>query len=71
MSSVANHVRARTMAEVLALSPSERIELAFALGEADLALFVRASGLDRETALARLRASRQTGRQPSRAAAGD
>ena len=71
MSSVANHVRARTMAEVLALPPGERIELAFALGEADLALFVRASGLDRETALARLRASRRAGRQPSRAAAGD
>jgi hypothetical protein len=59
------------MAEVLALSPAERIELAFALGEADLALFVRASGLDRETALARLRASRRTGRRLSRAAAGD
>jgi len=71
MNSVANHVRARAMAEVLALSPDERIDLAFALGEADLELFVRASGLDRETALTRLRASRRAGRRPSRAAAGD
>jgi hypothetical protein len=58
------------MTEVLALPPSERVELAFALGEADLELFVRASGLDRATALARLRESRRVGRVPSRSATG-
>lgn len=71
MSSVADYVRERTTAAVLALSPEERIELAFTLGEADLELFVRASGLSRESALAQLRAARRTGRLPSQAAAGD
>ncbi len=46
----------------------ERIALALALGDDDLALFVRSSGLDRADALRRLRARRAQGRSPSDAA---
>jgi hypothetical protein len=62
-------LRRRTQRDVLALSPRERIDLAFALGEDDLALFMRVSGLSRAAALARLRAARQQGRVPSLSAA--
>jgi hypothetical protein len=61
-------LRRRTQRDVLALSPRQRIELAFALGEDDLSLFMRVSGLSRAAALARLRAARQAGRLPSRSA---
>jgi hypothetical protein len=62
-------LRRRTQRDVLALSPRERIDLAFALGEEDLALFMRVSGLSRPAALARLRPARQQGRVPSLSAA--
>jgi hypothetical protein len=65
MSSVADDLRVRTGERVLALPVKDRIALALALGDDDLALFVRASGLDRPTALARLRATRRHGRTPS------
>jgi hypothetical protein len=67
MTSVADDVRRRTRDQVLALSPEARIELAFALGEQDLVLFMRATGLARDAALRRLRSSRQRGRTPSTA----
>ena len=70
MPSVADQLRARTRAQVLALPVRDRIALALSLGDADLALFVRASGLDVMTALARLRASRRHGRTPSACAGG-
>lgn len=57
---------ARTVAE---LPLEERIELAFRLGEADLALYQAAHGVDREAALTALRRQRQVGRRPSRCAA--
>ncbi|HEX2311893.1 MAG TPA: hypothetical protein VHH91_14370 [Vicinamibacterales bacterium] len=69
MRSVADALRARTITQVLALPPRARIELALSLGDDDLELFVRASGLDR--ALARLRAGRRHGRTPSRCAGDD
>jgi hypothetical protein len=63
--SVADVLRDRTAERVLALSVSDRIALALALGDDDLALFVRSSGLDRATAKRRLRAQRHHGRVPS------
>jgi hypothetical protein len=42
-----------------------RIELALALGDDDLDLFVRTSGLERGEARRRLIAQRQIGRAPS------
>ncbi|MDP9361717.1 MAG: hypothetical protein M3P29_09720 [Acidobacteriota bacterium] len=49
--------------ETLALTPAERIERAFALGEEDLRLFAAANGLTRDEALAKLRIERQAGRR--------
>lgn len=63
--SQADGLRVRTMERVLALSVPERIALALALGDEDLALFVRTSGLELETARRRLRSQRQYGRVPS------
>jgi hypothetical protein len=71
MRSVADALRARTIAQVLAMSPGERIALALSLGDDDLELFVRTSGLERAEALERLRARRRHGRTPSRAAGDD
>jgi hypothetical protein len=65
MRSVADDLRRRTIAEVLDLAPAARIALALALGDDDLDLFVRTSGLDRDEARRRLRAQRQIGRAPS------
>jgi hypothetical protein len=63
--SQADVLRDRTVERILALSIPERIALALALGDDDLALFVRASGLDPATARQRLRAQRHHGRVPS------
>jgi hypothetical protein len=71
MRSVAGELRQRTIARVLAMRPGERIHLALSLCDDDLALFVRASGLDRDDARRRLRATRARGRVPSRAATAD
>ena len=68
MSSVADDLRARTLALVQELSVSDRIALALSLGDDDLALFVRSSGLDQEAALHRLRSQRAHGRRRSCAA---
>ena len=70
MASVADGLRTRTSARVLAMTVPERIALALALGDDDLARFMRSSGLERPVALRRLRARRQEGRAPS-ACAGD
>ena len=71
MRSVADALRARTITQVLAMSPGERVALALSLGDEDLELFVRTSGLERAAALERLRAGRRHGRTPSRAAGDD
>ncbi len=46
MRSVADDLRRQTLAHLLALTLAERVELALALGDDDLDLFVRTSGLD-------------------------
>lgn len=65
MSSVADDLRRRTLAQVLALPMAARVELALSLGDDDLDLFMRVNGLDRDEARRRLRAQRQCGRLPS------
>lgn len=60
--SVADELRVRTTQAVLSLPVDARIALALSLGDADLDLYVRASGLDRATALAHLRSQRARGR---------
>jgi hypothetical protein len=69
--SVADDLRLRTIARVLAMPVNARLGLALALGDDDLDMFVRASGLAREDARRHLRAQRARGRTPSRAACGD
>jgi hypothetical protein len=70
VASVADDLRRQTTARVLAMPVRERIALACTLGDHDLALFVRASGLARDAARRRLRDARQQGRMPSASASG-
>lgn len=58
-------LRVRDAAEVRAMSPAERIELAFRLGDDDLETFRAAHGLDPQTARRLLERRRQATRQPS------
>jgi hypothetical protein len=68
MRSVADDLRRDTVKRVLAMPLAERIALALALGDEDLARYMRTSGLDRATAMRELSARRQDGRAPSCAA---
>ena len=68
MKSVADDLRAATHRTVRELPLAARIELALALGDDDLALFMRTSGLSREQALAVLQRQRVRGRRRSVAA---
>jgi hypothetical protein len=70
MSSVADDLRARTRARVMEMPIRERIQLALTLGERDIEIFVRSTGVDRHEALRRLRARRRRGRIPSACADG-
>ncbi len=65
MKSVASVLRAGDAAAVRELSPSERLELAFRLGDEDLESFRATHGLDRRTAIRLLERRRQATRQPS------
>jgi hypothetical protein len=69
MRSVVDDLRRQTLAHLLTLPLTARVELALAIGDDDLDLFVRTSGLDRDEARRRLRAQRQVGRAPSVASA--
>jgi hypothetical protein len=69
-SKVAEWAREELDREMLALTPEERIKLAFAIGERDLQLFMDANELTREDALARIRTERQNGRVYSHSKAG-
>ena len=70
MQSVADEMaRSRLRAEA-ALTPAQRIALAFQLWDDDVELFARAQGLDPERARTLLRKRRQAGRRPSRCAQG-
>jgi hypothetical protein len=68
MRSVADDLRRRTLERVLAMTISERIALALSLGDQDVALFARMSGLNSDEAGRRIRARRGYGRAPSTAA---
>ena len=59
--------RARA-ARIAAMTPDERIRLAVRLGEEGLAAFMMTHGLDRATAIARIKATRRLGRRRSTSA---
>lgn len=69
-SKVAELTREEQNRYLLSLTPLERIELAYALGEEDLVRYMATNGLTREEALSRIRIERQQGRRYSRAKAG-
>ena len=54
----------------LAMSPAERVALAERLGVEGLATFMATSGLDRRTAVQRIKAANRLGRRPSASAVG-
>jgi hypothetical protein len=68
MASVADDLRRLTVERVLRVPVADRIALALSLGDDDLDLFARTSGLPVGEARRRLRAQRDRGRVPSRAA---
>lgn len=68
MRSVADDLRRDTVTRVLALPAAERVALALALGDEDLARYVAHTGLDVDEARRHLHAQRTRGRTPSRAA---
>ena len=66
MHSVADDLRTELDQRVRELPLERRIELAFELGERDLALLQAAQGVDRATALRIIRQQRQIGRRHSK-----
>lgn len=65
-SKVADELREEQMRAVAAMTPQERIDLAFACGQRDLEFYMAATGLDRDEALRRIERTRQVGRRYSR-----
>jgi hypothetical protein len=70
MRSIADDLRVETRAVLARLTPNERIDLAFRLGEDDLALLCAARGLAADEARRVFARARRHGRMPSRAADG-
>ena len=53
------------------MTPAERVDLAIKLGEQGLADYMATYGVDRRTAISRIRATRRLGRRPSASADAD
>lgn len=68
MRSVADDLRQRDRDALARRSPAERVLLALGLGDADVATFRAATGLDDAAARRELSRRRGHGRRPSRAA---
>ena len=66
MRSIADDLRDELREQTLQLSPEERLDLAFRLGDEGLEAFRQAHGLDREAAIRELQRRRQAGRTPSK-----
>ena len=65
MKSVSSTLRERTAADMRRLTPAERVELAFRLGDEAIESFSAARGVDRRTAIRLLERRRQATRRPS------
>jgi hypothetical protein len=70
-SSVAGAVSRRRFARLASMTPAERVALAERLAEEGLASYIATHGLDRRTAIARIKATHRAGRRPSGCAAAD
>jgi hypothetical protein len=64
-SKTAADVRQRQFDGYAAMTPEERVALALRLGEEGLATYMATHGVDRRTAIARIRATHRLGRRPS------
>ena len=71
MRSVADEFRRADQQAIAALSPAQRVRLAFQLGEESLRTYMAYHGVDRETAIARFRGRVQVGRRRSRCLRGE
>jgi hypothetical protein len=72
MHSAAAHAVSQAQRQQLAaMTPAERSALAVRLSEDGLASYMATHGLDRQTAIARIRATRRVGRRPSASADAD
>ena len=64
----ADAIATRRAARLAAMTPHERVTLALRLREQGLADFMSVHGVDRATAIARIKATRRIGRRPSASA---
>lgn len=63
--SVADELREEQQREILAMTPSERVELVMRLGERDVEFYMATNKVDRAAALAAFRRAGSAGRRPS------
>lgn len=64
-SASAAFLQSRALDDVRRMTPSERVALALALGDDDLARYMQAAGADRDRAIRDVRRARALGRRPS------
>jgi hypothetical protein len=64
-SKAAADLRRRQFERYAAMTPDERVALALRLGEEGLATYMATHGVDRRTAVARVRVTHRVGRRPS------
>ncbi|HZM97378.1 MAG TPA: hypothetical protein VFB92_28355 [Vicinamibacterales bacterium] len=67
----ASAIDRRRIDRLMAMTPDERIRLAERLGEEGLASYMDTHHVDRQTAVARIKATRRLGRRPSACAEPD
>ncbi|MBA2301249.1 MAG: hypothetical protein H0W08_01295 [Acidobacteria bacterium] len=70
-SKAAREAAQRRSRRVAAMSPAERVALAHRLAEAGIAAYMLTHGIDRRTAVARIKATRRLGRRHSACDAAD
>lgn len=70
-SAVAHAVSREQRERLAAMTPAERVALALRMGKEGLASFMATQGVDRQTAVARIRKTRRLGRRYSACADGD
>jgi hypothetical protein len=70
-SAVAQAVSQEQREQLAAMTPAERVSLAVRLSEDGLASYMAMHGVERPTAIARIRATRRLGRRPSASADAD
>lgn len=68
MEAAGAYARRRTSDQVRAMTPDERIALAFALGDDDVRVYMEVHQVGHDDAVTHLRRSRHHGRRPSVAA---